>query len=218
MIPIRYENNKNLEELTSEELYGKILKICKEHHAEKRALAFAFILFDFHNPQISKVLSDFKYWKALDVLSGKFLSVFHLHTNEEFFAEDLARFNGVEMRNLYRMDFESVKLERIKHFISPQSEIKIPSILFFQTDGTMVVDYYVIELREETIEASFIEIKNYIKAAVDSLKKVDSEYNKQTVFNLIEKSVKSVKIRRDFNKVVNSFPLNLFLGWLTGKV
>jgi hypothetical protein len=40
--------------------------------------------------------------------------------------------------------------------------VKLPSILFFQVEGQIISDYFLIELFEETIEKSFIELKDYI--------------------------------------------------------
>ena len=219
MVTIKFQDKNELEALSPNQLLDKILSICKIHQDENRAMAFAFILFDFDNPQISEVLSKFKYWKALDKISGRFLSVFHLHTKEELFAEDLKRFDGMAFKELYNTGISTNDLAKLKFFIDPSEDIKLPSILFFQTNGRSVLDYFMVELKEETIEKSFLEIRDYIKAAVDSLSRVSEENreNRQPIFSLIESNVKAAQMKKNFNRRMQSFPLNILLSWLVGK-
>jgi hypothetical protein len=218
MVPIKFQDQNELLGLSPKDLQSKIIEICEGHHSENKALAFAFILFDFDSPQVSKVLSDFKYWKALDMISGNYLSIFHLHTKEELFAEDLRRFDGTVFKGLQNLGIGPSVLAKLKFFIEPGEDVRTPSILFFQTDGKFVSDYYVVELKEEKVENSFIEIKTYIKAAVDSISNVTAENrgNRQPIFKLIESGLKSEQLMKKFNKQINAFPLNLFLGWLLG--
>ena len=63
-----------------ESLERYILEKCSEHKAEKRAFAFALIVYDFNDPQITKILEDDSYFNALDYTSGKFLTVFYVHS------------------------------------------------------------------------------------------------------------------------------------------
>jgi hypothetical protein len=220
MVTIKFQDENELRELSSTQLQEKILSICERHQDEDRAMAFAFILFDFDNPQISSVLSDFKYWKALDKISGQYLSVFHLHTTDKFFADDLRRFDGIVFKELHNTGISSSDLAKLKFFIEPSEDIKLPSILFFQTNGKTVIDYFMVELKEETIEKSFLEIKDYIKAAVDSLSRVTdaNRENRQPIFDLIESNVKAAQMKKNFNRKIKSFPLNMIIGWLVGKI
>lgn len=220
MITIKFQDENELRELSSKQLQEKILFICEKHQDEGRAMAFAFILFDFDNPQISSVLSNFKYWKALDKISGQYLSVFHLHTADKFFADDLRRFDGNVTKELHNTGISPSDLAKLKFFIEPSEDIILPSILFFQTNGKTVIDYFMVELKEETIEKSFLEIKDYIKSAVDSISLVTDEnrMNRQPIFDLIESNVKSAQMKKKFNRKLQSFPLRIILGWLVGKI
>ena len=56
-----------------------MISICNEHKKANRVLAFAFILYDFENPHLWKVLNDQVYWLALNEISGKYLTVFSLN-------------------------------------------------------------------------------------------------------------------------------------------
>ena len=44
--------------INKENLLDEILDICKQHKEEKRALAFAFLIYDFKDAAIHKVLKD----------------------------------------------------------------------------------------------------------------------------------------------------------------
>ena len=54
--------------------------ICQEHVQSKRAKAFAFILYDFYNQDLRRILKDQGVFANLDRLAGTNLSVFYLHT------------------------------------------------------------------------------------------------------------------------------------------
>ena len=71
-------NSKN-EALSFNSFKDKMIEICNSHREKNKALAFAFILYDFENPQISKVLNDEEYWLALNKISGEYLSVFSIN-------------------------------------------------------------------------------------------------------------------------------------------
>ena len=64
-----------------EELEKHILKISQEHRDNKRAFAFALIVYDFENPHLNKILNDKGYYNALDYISGKALTVFYVNSD-----------------------------------------------------------------------------------------------------------------------------------------
>ena len=66
-----------------EEFAREFPKICRSHRETGRALAFAFILFDYDHPEVRKVLYDQMYWDALDKISGRFLTVFSFNLQSE---------------------------------------------------------------------------------------------------------------------------------------
>ena len=59
-----------------QEFEESMLQICKEHQTTRRALAFAFILYDFNNAHVAKILKDPDYWQSLHQISGNYLTVF----------------------------------------------------------------------------------------------------------------------------------------------
>ena len=76
MVPLKLLNDGNIQELSSDTFSQSIIDVCEKHRIDSRALAFAFILYDFNNPQIFKILNDRDYWNALHTISGKYLSIY----------------------------------------------------------------------------------------------------------------------------------------------
>lgn len=77
MHPI-YQNSTN-KEFSLKSFSERMVDICNKHRKENRAMAFAFILYDLQNPQVSKILNDREYWLALNDISGKYLTIFSLN-------------------------------------------------------------------------------------------------------------------------------------------
>ncbi len=159
MVPLKIFQDGHIHELTTEDFSKGIIELCEKHRNENRALAFAFLLYDFKNPQIIKVLEDSDYWNALNAISGKYLSIYYIHTKERNFAEDLQASDGIEKKGMHPISV-GVELDIIvpmlKKYLALDTDVKMPSILFFQVEGKLISDYFLIEISEETIEKSFI--------------------------------------------------------------
>ncbi len=56
MVPLKIFNDGMIQELSNDAFAQSIIDVCEKHRDDKRALAFAFILFDFESPQIFKIL------------------------------------------------------------------------------------------------------------------------------------------------------------------
>ncbi|MDH3567857.1 MAG: hypothetical protein OEM61_10970 [Desulfobacteraceae bacterium] len=223
MVPLKLLNDGNIQELSSDTFSQSIIDVCEKHRIDSRALAFAFILYDFNNPQIFKILNDRDYWNALHTISGKYLSIYYIHSTEKSFGEDLNSNDGREQRGLYPITGKynpNIILPMLKKYLNLSEVVKNPSILFFQVDGTMISDYFLIDLFEERIEESFLELKDYVSSAVDRLKMIDPENyeNFQPIFESLKQGVKSKKFRRVLFTNVQTFPINLLIGWIVGKV
>lgn len=102
MVPLKILIDGQIHYIEKDQFKGSIIDLCERHKDENRALAFAFLIYDFENPQIIKVLEDQEYWNALDKISGKFLSIYYIHSKEEKFGEDLEHASPIEKRGLYR--------------------------------------------------------------------------------------------------------------------
>ncbi len=80
MVPIKLQKDGSIYELGTEEFSRSIIEVCEKHRKENRALAFAFILYNFENPQIVKILNDKNYWNALNTISDHYLSIYYINS------------------------------------------------------------------------------------------------------------------------------------------
>ncbi|MBU0663816.1 MAG: hypothetical protein KJ990_04640 [Proteobacteria bacterium] len=223
MVPLKIFEDGSIHEFNNDNFCHGIIELCEKHIDENRALAFAFLIYDFCNPQIFKVLEDIHYWNALNAISGKLLSIYYIHSREKYFAEDLSAASEIERRSMYPISTgnNSSHLHPIlKNYLSLDYNVKLPSILFFQVEGGLISDYFIVELDEESIEKSFIEVKSYIEAAVERLKMIAPEYygNSQPIFESLKQGIGSIRFRKVLFRNIQKFPVKLLLGWLLGKV
>lgn len=187
------------------------LKICNSHRDEDRALMFAFILYDFENPQIAKILNDANYWLSLHSISGEYLTVFSLHYKPEDMKQRIQEIMRSKMRGetskemlqiptLQNPSKDTNKL--IKKYFGDDIVVKYPSVLFFQVDKENVINHRFIQLDENRLEDSFSELKNYIKVAVESLNGVlrENKKNYLELFNLVDSSVAGTRQRIQIHK------------------
>jgi hypothetical protein len=194
--------------------YNKFIEICEEHRNENRALAFAFILYDFENPQIAKVLNDTDYWLSLNEVSGKYLTVFSLHYKPKVrYRRSFDRYgtnvmHHMTMGSTFNNPSEDTNL-LIRNYFGEDIQVKYPSVIFFQIQNNQVVDYEMIQLDEKNIEGAFIELNYYIQEAVETLKQITEENykNRKEIFDLVSSNVKSLRssiVRKKFFKKVSS--------------
>jgi len=222
MVPLKILSDGTIRDLSQKAFAQSIIDMCQKHRNDGRALAFAFILYDFTNPEISKVLNDREYSSALHTISGHYLSIYYIHSREETFGEDLDAVSGVENRALYPIKADNspdMMLPVLKRYLKTDEEVKNPSILFFQVDADMISDYFLIKLSEERVEDSFLELKAYISSAVDRLQMISKENygNLQPIFECLKEGVKSVRFRRVLFKRPQRFPINLLVNWIVSK-
>jgi len=173
-------------------------RICKYHQSEGRASAFAFIIYDFHDPHLTKVLMDTDYWKTLDKTSGHLLTVFSL-----FEEPTKHKLNDRLVPKRVRMKFEAVKVETIKDVGLSYREIveqffggtdfSSPSILFFQVKDDVISDYFFVGLSENKIEEGFNELKHLIDTSVEAIKQIapENKENYSEIFHQLELNINS---------------------------
>lgn len=204
MYSIYMHENAGNEGLDFESFSKKMVEICNEHKQSNRALAFGFIICDFNNPQIWKILNDREYWLALNEISGKYLSVFSLNYN-----------TTQKKTNIYEVRFlTSISTNHKPHVVTntliqkyfKEVEVNYPAILFFQVDNNSVIDSLLIDLKEQEIEKAFLELENYLISAVSALEKITPEnrQNIREVFNCLEAEVKSLRTARKIKRIVQN--------------
>lgn len=201
-----YQNSTD-EGLDLESFSRRMIDICNDHQKQNRAMAFAFILYDFQNPQFWKILNDREYWLALNEISGKYLTVFSLNyrpqrrrrpfpdhgdTYVHMLTDITTWFNPAEGTNAL-----------ITQYFGHNLAVTYPAILFFQVDRNAVVDSLMVELREEQIEPAFLELTDYITRAVEALKRIQPENkrNIREIFDCLEREVQSARNTRRFKRV-----------------
>jgi hypothetical protein len=161
-----------------EDFERRLIEVCRDHRRDRRALIFAFLVYDFSNPGVIKVLRDADYWEALDQISGKSITVFSLHSPE--------------VENRPPDGWERAMNGKIRRFLKDQFEVdettREPGIIFFQVVGERVIDSYLVQLREQKQEDAFNEVREIIQLAADSLADVSEEYrgNAQEQFYLVQ--------------------------------
>ena len=223
MVPLKIFEDGHIHEINTDQFSNGIIHLCEKHRQESRALAFAFLIYDFTNPQVIKVLEDQDYWNALNAISGKFLSIYYIHSHEKNFAEDLKKSSFSEMRGLHPINTGisyNDLFPMLKKHLALNGNVKLPSILFFQVERKLLSDYFLIELSEEGIENSFNELKKYIVSAVKRLKMITPENygNFQSIFENLKQEIRSTRFRMVSFKNMQKFPVQLLLSWLIGKI
>lgn len=220
MVPITTFKDGNILDLTSRDFYTSLIDICAEHKKDKRALAFAFILYNQKTPQVIKMLNDNEYWDSLNVTSGKFLSIFYIIQPDNYFAQDLKENNGIEMRDLYAIRSKDGIKPILKRFFNLDKQVNLPAVLFFQVTDSLVSDYFLISLDERNVEESFWELQDYIQKAVDKLEGVefDINHNSAEIFYRLKNGVTEKRIGKQIFKLTQKFPIQLLAGWLTSKI
>lgn len=203
-----YSNTDN-EGCSFSSFSDKMIEICNSHKQDNRALAFAFILYDFENPQISKVLKDEDYWLALNSISGAYLTVFSLNFKPKINMKhrQVSGSQGMQMLTSLSI-FENPSVGTnilIDRYFGEGIEVEYPAILFFQVDNDSVIDSLLIELSEkEEIQKAFWELRNYISSSVNALKKITPENRKNSreIFDCLERNVKSTRNFKNARRMI----------------
>lgn len=187
-----------------EQFEKEFLNICNQHRNDKNALVFAFLLYDFENYQIAKILDDPHYWISLNAISGNYLTVFSLHYKAEDIKQKIMEMMQNRMNRSAEKGFgmiptdvnPSLETNRlIKKYFGDEIIVKYPSVLFFQVQNSNVSDYRLIQLDQREIEAAFLELKKYIEVAAKALHEVNREnkHNVKEIFSLVDQSVAGIR-------------------------
>src|SRR5438876_11637291 len=80
MHPIHLRAGRAEVGLTASQLREEVMGVCKKHRAEKRALVFAFLLFDRRHAQVARVLDEPRFYETLNEIAGSLLTVFFIHS------------------------------------------------------------------------------------------------------------------------------------------
>jgi hypothetical protein len=172
MIPIFEEGRDGPIGYTFPDFRRRFLDICAEHLRLGRALLFAFLLFDVDTPEIAKVLRDPDYWRALDKISGHYLTVFTLLTHEP---RPQPRHRGMEfLVGAGPASDPGAKLRLIlSDYFGIEAPVALPAVILFQVAQEKVSWFSLVKLHAASIESSFTEIRDLLRDLVDGLAKAD---------------------------------------------
>ena len=129
----------------------RFIEICEAHIENDRAMAFAFILYDFHDEATRQVLRNQGGFAKLDRLSGNDLSVFYLHSDSTSL---LRAFNDIFLQI----------------FDIPENR-QLPFVLFFRMADKDAKDVEVVELEQSNLIFAFGELYEVIETYIEKLKK-----------------------------------------------
>ena len=173
-----------------EEFEHAFKPLCREHLAQGRALAFAFIVFDFDHAEVRKVVQDEDYWDTLDHISGHYLTVFSFH---------------LPSRRKSRLHQPNKPLPDTNQFFERQFGFSLtgsrPRLLFFQVDGKDTEPYFY-ELWADSVENVFHEIREALNDAVQSLKQFQPENRGNTAGSLNQ--IKGALMQRKLGRNVRA--------------
>lgn len=216
MIPIAGQFGGKFETDEFDKFKNYLLDICKKHKKEHRALAFAFIVYDFQDYTIQKIVGDKHYWQTLDKIAGEYLTIFYIDSDDSYYNKRRLKLNKPNENSQtflcgIKTPFDGA-IRFIKEEFQLDDNIKTPFVLFFQTDGKKLLDYFFITLKQEKLEDAFLELKAIIKNAADSVSKVlpENYKNYQEIFNLIRGGVENGQFW-DFVKIVSRVSLRTII-------
>jgi hypothetical protein len=194
----------------------EFLSICESHRRESRALAFAFILYDYRHPDVRQVLDNRYYWDALNQVSGSYLTVFSFNLGS---AQHYRNSQPYRSNKRYR----PASLNDASRFIGGHFKIDIPQavplLLFFQVADERISHQLLFEIKAESVEASFAEIRDALEDAVESVEAVTPENRGNTaeIFQLIETRLSQRVLLRRMGRFLNLVGLvRDFVANLTG--
>lgn len=148
MFPIYEKNVSNGIGLDLNGFVNRFDTICREHLEAKRANAFAFIFYDFHDQELRRVLSDQGVFTYLDRLSGNDLSVFYIQANKRAIIDS---FN-----------------ETFSSALGLNMPPTLPCIVFFRLEDLKVTDIKVTQLERPNLLMAFQELYNIIESHVEN--------------------------------------------------
>ena len=160
-----------------------VMAICNEHRAKKRALVFAFLLFDRRHGQVARVLDDPRLYNTLNEIAGSLLTVFFIHSQPSQSGES--------------RDAWGSQADEVAEVITNQFELggdwnrEKPAILFFQVDDNRISQARFASFRDERCEDTFIAMKRLLKTAAESIAEVQPEFsgNSNEIFNLVDNAI-----------------------------
>lgn len=153
MIPIYEQGDGNGIGHTLDTFVERFDEICAEHIESKRAKSFAFVLYDFHNRDIKKILRNQGVFVKLDRLSGDKISIFYLH--------------GTTGRAIKKFNTNFI----VK--LGIESEVILPCVVFFKLADDGISEIQVANLESANLIHGFNELSDVFECYISDNKNND---------------------------------------------
>lgn len=182
--------------------YNHFAEICMEHQASSKALAFAFILYDFQDSALSHILQNQIYWRALDVLTGEYLTVYSINYTEKKRTRKRPGSIDTTMKRMVKINYDHNpsygSFELLEKYFDVGIDIHFPALLLFQVKDGNVLTYSIVQLDEKEIEKAFEELKEYLQRITMILKKITDENkgNLKEIFDLIKSVAEGHRLKK----------------------
>lgn len=181
------------------------------------ALAFAFLVYDFDNPEIRQIISNNHYLEALDYISGDLLDVFYV--NSEYISKQSKK---AEKSNVSFIELSMQEIPNSKHLnprefakdLINEDTIPSPSIIFFKADSEMVKEFVIYSIDKSNFEESFLELKNIIQKSVSVLSAIEPEnkIKKNEIFTQLKENIESSTFwKKTSRNIEKAFSLRSYL-------
>lgn len=181
-----------------DDLQNNLREICRQHQVENRASAFAFIIYNFENENVRKILNDKEYYDSLNSISSNYLTIFSLFdkpTREQLNTK-INTWTSTTSFSLHSVITNRDLGRSYKDIIETyfgSFEFSTPAILFFQVNREMISQHFFVELKEEKIEEGFLEMKSIIKDSIQAVKRISAKNNKNydRIFEMLKRNVEA---------------------------
>lgn len=188
-----------------------LIEICNDHRNNEKALMFALIIYDFENPQLPIILQNEDYWRSLNQISGKYISVFSLNYKKpkkikksRSYSDTGSKYTSF-LTSIPTDLFPSEGTELLinKYFVDKSDKIEYPAILFFQVDNNEVTESFIVELKEEETEKAYLELKEILKVVSQALEKVlpECRNNFDEIYTITKNNIESLKMKTKIKKL-----------------
>jgi hypothetical protein len=179
MFPITLHENGSRKGMSLSGFVENLARICRVHRREGRALAFVFLLFDRKHAQVHRVLDENHFYRALNEISGHWLTVFFIQTPRTVRRgekrEDPVDHDGREA------------IAKIQRSLDVKWDTSKPAMLFFQVEGDSLSEGHLVSFTDDSFDETFRVMRELLELAARSLANVRPEHalNSPEIFSLV---------------------------------
>ncbi len=228
MIPVAKTQGKTL---SFEELCNEIIDSAKTATVNNRVLAHAILLYNSRHSALIKLLKDEDHYRALDVMSGRYLNIYHAipkSTKSSIKNLDNYCFDGDKKKQMLGfmnsakvsiIDDEplySSIIDKFREKFNIHNNINNPVLLFFSSINVDITeDFYTIILKGKTPYEILDDLKQIIESVEETLEHVDDNYieNQNDHLFRIMQSLKNYNFKR-YTRDVSDSTIFKFLSFL----